>query len=187
MTGVANEKIMGSYYPSNSTIISSLDDYSDYKINPITITATLTFTVGLCQLMAALLKLEFLTLYFSDPLVTGFTTGAAVHVMISQFDDIIGVKISRASGPGYVFVVIYRLITKIPEANLVTIAISAAAGLFLVLGKDYLSPAINKLTKKKIPIPYELVVVSIVLAFSETSHQILDDHTHCSFLLSSSE
>ncbi|KAE9548558.1 hypothetical protein FO519_008231 [Halicephalobus sp. NKZ332] len=170
MTGVANEKIMASYYPSNSTVISILDDYSGYDINPISIAATLTFTVGLWQLAGAILKLEFLTLYFSSPMVSGFTTGAAVHVMSSQIDDIMGVKLNRTSGPGYLFVVIYRLAMKIPEMNLVTLVTSLIGGLFLILGKDYLRPAINRWCKMKIPIPYELIMMILATVASSCFH-----------------
>ncbi|KAE9548559.1 hypothetical protein FO519_008232 [Halicephalobus sp. NKZ332] len=170
MTGVANEKIMASYYPSNSTTIFSLDDYSGYDINPTSIATTLTFTVGLWQLGAAVLKLEFLTLYFSDPLITGFTTGAAVHVMVSQIGNIMGLHLNRVSGPGYLFVVIYRLVTKILEVNWVTLTISFVGGVFLILGKDYLSPAIKRCSKIRVVIPYDLIAMIIATLVSYFLH-----------------
>uniref|UniRef100_A0AC34FET0 STAS domain-containing protein n=1 Tax=Panagrolaimus sp. ES5 TaxID=591445 RepID=A0AC34FET0_9BILA len=95
MTGVTNENIMGKYYGNNATEIFEMDDYSMLLINPITIASTLAFTVGICELVIALLRLDFLCVYFSDPLVGGFTTGAAVHVLASQLDDIMGIKLTR--------------------------------------------------------------------------------------------
>lgn len=160
MTGVTNEAIMSTNYPNNFTEIYSLENYSIFPINPISITMTLTFTVGICEIAAAVLRLGFLTSYFSDPLIAGFTTGAAVHVLVSQLDDVLGVKLTRVSGPGYLFVVIYRLILKIPECNFWTLGASASGGLFLIFGKDYLNPLIYKITGKKIVVPYELLVVS---------------------------
>lgn len=47
-----------------------------------------------------LFRLSFLTNYISDPLISGFTTGAAFHVLFSQLDKAIGVKIRRENGPG---------------------------------------------------------------------------------------
>jgi MFS superfamily sulfate permease-like transporter len=35
----------------------------------------------------------------SDTLVSGFTTGAAVHVLTSQVKNLLGVKVSRYNGP----------------------------------------------------------------------------------------
>jgi MFS superfamily sulfate permease-like transporter len=35
----------------------------------------------------------------SDTLVSGFTTGAAVHVLTSQVKNLLGVKVQRYSGP----------------------------------------------------------------------------------------
>uniref|UniRef100_A0AC34RSK4 STAS domain-containing protein n=1 Tax=Panagrolaimus sp. JU765 TaxID=591449 RepID=A0AC34RSK4_9BILA len=143
-----------------------MEDYSILPINPISITMTLTFTVGICEIAAAVLRLGFLTSYFSDPLIAGFTTGAAVHVLVSQLDDVLGVKLTRVSGPGYLFVIVYRLILKIPECNLWTLGASASGGLFLILGKDYISPLIHRCTGKKIVVPYELLVMIIATAIS---------------------
>lgn len=36
----------------------------------------------------ALSRLGFITAYLSDPLVSGFTTGAAVHVFMSQANKV---------------------------------------------------------------------------------------------------
>lgn len=46
----------------------------------------------------ALLRLDFLATYMSDQVIRGFTTGAALHVMVSQLDKILGVKISQHEG-----------------------------------------------------------------------------------------
>jgi MFS superfamily sulfate permease-like transporter len=55
----------------------------------------------------ALCRLSFLTNYISDPLVSGFTTGAAIHVLTSQIDKLIGVKIKGYHGPGLIIFVGY--------------------------------------------------------------------------------
>ena len=40
----------------------------------------------------------FLTTFLSDPLISGFTTGAAVHVLSSQLHSIFGVPVGQYSG-----------------------------------------------------------------------------------------
>ena len=46
------------------------------------------------------LRIGALTVILSDMLVKGFTTGAAVHVLMSQVKSLFGLKLPRHSGPG---------------------------------------------------------------------------------------
>lgn len=50
----------------------------------------------------ALCRLSFLTNYISDPLVSGFTTGAAVHVLTAQLDKTLGIRVNASTGPGMI-------------------------------------------------------------------------------------
>ena len=170
MTGVMNQNVMVKYYGKNvTTTIFELEDYSEYPINPIIITSTLAFAVGLFEIAIAALRLDFLCVYFSDPLVGGFTTAAATHILVSQLDDILGFKLPRASGPGYLFGIIFRLISKASEANPWTLAISVATAVILIVGKDWGTPLLNKLSPIKLIIPYELIVVSFTVCLHHTS------------------
>lgn len=46
----------------------------------------------------SLLRLGSLSSLLSEPLINGFTTGAAVHVSVSQLNDLFGIKIPRYKG-----------------------------------------------------------------------------------------
>lgn len=50
------------------------------------------------QILMYFFRLGSLSSLLSDPLVNGFTTGAAVHVTVSQLKDLFGVKIPRHKG-----------------------------------------------------------------------------------------
>lgn len=50
------------------------------------------------QLLMSFFRLGSLAALLSEPLVNGFTTGAAVHVTVSQLKDLFGVKIPRHKG-----------------------------------------------------------------------------------------
>ena len=52
----------------------------------------------LFQLAMGLFNLGFITTYMSDPMIGGFTTGAAVHVGTSQVKYLFGLKIPRSDG-----------------------------------------------------------------------------------------
>ena len=41
----------------------------------------------------------FVTIYLSEPLTRGLTTGAAVHVLTSQIKYVLGIKSERFRGP----------------------------------------------------------------------------------------
>lgn len=43
-------------------------------------------------------RLGFITVYLSDPLISGFTTGAACHVFTSQIKHVFAIKTARYSG-----------------------------------------------------------------------------------------
>ena len=44
-------------------------------------------------------KLGFVATFLSDPLISGFTTGSAVFVVISQLKHIFGLKVPQITGP----------------------------------------------------------------------------------------
>ncbi|VDN37050.1 unnamed protein product [Gongylonema pulchrum] len=71
-----------------------------------TATATLTFPI---QAAFAILQLHFITVYLADPVVGGFTTGAACHVFASQMPKLIGVRIPARHGPLGLFKIPYEL------------------------------------------------------------------------------
>ncbi|KAK0424991.1 hypothetical protein QR680_008969 [Steinernema hermaphroditum] len=148
MTGIANDKLMTKY--------ASMGDA--FELSGIEVVTTLTFTLGLCQLFTALLRLEFLTAYFSDALVAGFTTASAIHVFAAQIDDILGIALPKSAGPGYLFRRAFDLLIRLPETNAATFALSACAMIILYFGKEYFSPLVDRLLPVKVPIPYELIV-----------------------------
>ncbi|KAL3121235.1 hypothetical protein niasHT_000388 [Heterodera trifolii] len=145
-------------------IIGNDGTFMDDKITPLVLTSTLTFGVGCFQLLFALFRLSSLTDYFSDSLISGFTTGAAVHVLTSQMDKLIGVKINRYSGVGMVILMWRELALASPRANLLTLAISALGLTFLSLGRLSISPLFSR--HFRIPFPLELFLVIIAILFS---------------------
>jgi len=89
-----------------------------------------------------LLHLELVTTYLSDQLVAGFTTAASVHVLIAQLKDLFGIAgpLPSRSGAGLLFRRLYDILIRVPSANPATLCLSSTAILFLVVGKDWLSP-----------------------------------------------
>ncbi|KAI1728055.1 sulfate permease family domain-containing protein [Ditylenchus destructor] len=130
-------------------------------LSPLIITSALTFGVGICQLLMGLCRLSFLTSYISDPLVSGFTTGAAVHVLFSQLDKALGVKVTKHHGPGMIIRMAIDLIYALPRTNFWTLGITIVGMTFLSVGRDYVNPWFK--ARYKIPLPLELFLVSYFL------------------------
>ncbi|EFO23948.1 sulfate permease [Loa loa] len=135
-----------------------------YEVSPIMLTSTLAMTVGLFQLVMAMMGLAFLTSYMSDALISGFTTGSAFHVFTAQLNKIIGVKLPRYSGFGMLFFIIRDLMLVLPQANYWTLGISVSSIIFLSVGRDYVNPWLKK--RSPVPLPIELILVILVTMFS---------------------
>lgn len=51
------------------------------------------------QLIMGILQFGFIVVYLSDTLVSGFTTAAAVHILVSQLKFVLGLDVPGISGP----------------------------------------------------------------------------------------
>ena len=110
------------------------------------------------QILFGILHIGFVTKYLSDSIVNGFISGAALHVVVSQIDKLLGVKLGENH---LIFVLIgdfINIFSHIKSANWITIVISVVSILVLYLVKTF----VNERYKKKLPfpIPVELFVVS---------------------------
>ncbi|GMS98995.1 hypothetical protein PENTCL1PPCAC_21170, partial [Pristionchus entomophagus] len=165
MSGIANDNIM--HMKATADTIVSTNGTHPADLTPIQVASTLTVAIGIMQFAAGLLRLEFLASYFSDPLVSGFTTGAAVHVVLAQVDDLFGItSLPKASGPGYVFRRSWDIIlAAVDRPNHVAVLCSIVAMTFLFCGKEFLSPFLKR-KRLAVPVPYELIVIIVSTAAS---------------------
>lgn len=51
------------------------------------------------QLAMGVLHVGFIVVYLSDTLVSGFTTAAAVHILVSQLKFVLGLTVPGINGP----------------------------------------------------------------------------------------
>ncbi|XP_023238654.1 solute carrier family 26 member 6-like [Centruroides sculpturatus] len=85
----------------NDTVISSQTIqtiHNDFPTN-IEVLTTVSLVTGGMQLLMGILHLGTLTVLLSDNLVSGFSTGAAVHVATSQMKDLFDINIGKYNGP----------------------------------------------------------------------------------------
>lgn len=66
--------------------------------SPIQVVTALSLVVGAMQMIMYLLRLGIISTLLSETLVSGFTTGAGIHVFTSQVKDLIGVRLTPVIG-----------------------------------------------------------------------------------------
>lgn len=85
---------------------------------------TLALMVGVIQLAMGLLRAGFLVNFLSHPVLSGFTSAAALVIGASQLKHILGVTVPRTEQPYELFVV---LCEKLAETHVATVGFGALA------------------------------------------------------------
>ncbi|EDW29504.1 GL22735 [Drosophila persimilis] len=67
-------------------------------ITNLEVVTSLALAVGIVNLLMAFLRLGTLASLLSDPLVNGFTTAAACHVVTAQLKDVLGIEVGSVQG-----------------------------------------------------------------------------------------
>uniref|UniRef100_A0A672QJE3 Chloride anion exchanger-like n=1 Tax=Sinocyclocheilus grahami TaxID=75366 RepID=A0A672QJE3_SINGR len=125
----------------------------------ILVSASLTFLVGLFQLGMGLLQVGFIVMYLSDTLISGFTTAAAVHILVSQLKFVLGLTVPGFSGPLSIIYTLESVFTQITSTNIHDLVTSIVV-MVTVLGIK----EINDRFKSKLPVPIPIEVIMTVIA-----------------------
>ncbi|MFT5833195.1 MAG: SulP family sulfate permease [Cognaticolwellia sp.] len=108
---------------------------------------TLALMVGFVQVSLGFFRLGFLVNYLSHPVISGFTSAAAVIIAFSQFKHLLGVDIENNK---HIHYLIMNVFEQLPNTNFFALAIGIS-GIVLIL-----------LVKRIIPIiPGALMAVSV--------------------------
>jgi SulP family sulfate permease len=100
----------------------------------IVLAAGLSLISGLMILALGLLRLGFLSQLLSRPVVSGFISGSAVLIVISQIKFLLGVK----TGPGESWQVVLDLFANLGSTNRTTLLISGIALVVLLASRLWL-------------------------------------------------
>jgi SulP family sulfate permease len=111
----------------------------------------LAFIMGAMQVLFGIFKLGFLVNFLSRPVISGFTSAAALIIGLSQLKHLFGIQIQRGDK---IQILIYEIFQHIKEINFFAFGIGLSSILILIFFK--------KLTKT-IPAALVVVVVGILL------------------------
>uniref|UniRef100_A0A8C7I3E5 Solute carrier family 26 member 6, like 2 n=1 Tax=Oncorhynchus kisutch TaxID=8019 RepID=A0A8C7I3E5_ONCKI len=142
---------------TNGTAVLDVTARDAYRVQ---IAASTTVLSGLFQVLLGMVRFGFVVTYLSEPLVRGYTTGAATHVVISQLKYIFGIHPARFSGPLSQVYILIDICRHLPETNIGTLVVSLVALVVLIVVKE-----LNSCYEKKLPlpIPIELIIVAATL------------------------
>uniref|UniRef100_A0A8C0GGJ4 Solute carrier family 26 member 6 n=1 Tax=Chelonoidis abingdonii TaxID=106734 RepID=A0A8C0GGJ4_CHEAB len=129
----------------------------------VELVATLTVLVGVFQMALGMLQFGFVVTYLSEPLVRGYTTAAAVQVLVSQLKYVFGVEVAEKSGPLSMFTTFIEICTKLPQTNVGTLVTSLIA-MAAILAVKMLSAKFA--SKLPMPIPIELITIIVSTGIS---------------------
>ncbi|XP_072529242.1 pendrin-like [Salminus brasiliensis] len=125
----------------------------------IVIASTMTVLIGLFQLGMGVLHVGFLVRYLSDPLVGGFTTAAAFHVLISQLKMVLSVPTQSHNGFFSIAYVLSDVFRNIKQTNVADLVAGLLAIVTVMAVKE-----VNAKFQHKIPIPIPIEVIVTVIA-----------------------
>ncbi|XP_053575152.1 pendrin-like [Bombina bombina] len=129
----------------------------------VIISGTLSFLIGIIQLLLGAFKIGFVVRYLADPLVGGFTTAAAFQVFVSQLKLVLNVPSKSFNG---VLSIIYTLIDIFANIGKTNIAdlIAALLTFFVCLGVKELNDRYKRYLR--VPIPIEVLVTIVATGIS---------------------
>ncbi|XP_077194300.1 chloride anion exchanger [Paroedura picta] len=158
MVGAAVLKIVPDDTGSGTATKSPLTDQ-----DRVMVAATVTMLAGIFQLLLGILHVGFIVIYLSQSLISGFTTAAAIHVVVSQLKFIFQLPVPGYNEPlGLIWSLkgVFEQITDTNIADLVTALI--------ILVIVFAVKELNERFKAKLPapIPIELIVTVIAAGIS---------------------
>ncbi|KAH8233832.1 hypothetical protein KR038_010017, partial [Drosophila bunnanda] len=126
-------------------------------ITKLEVVTSLALTVGIVNLIMAFLRLGTLASLLSDPLVNGFTTAAACHVVTAQLKDVLGISVARYKGAFKIIYTLIDVIKGVPDTNLVNFGFCVGVIVFMTICNECLKPCLSK--RCRFPFPAELIMV----------------------------
>jgi SulP family sulfate permease len=94
----------------------------------------LALMVGVIQFLLGLFRLGFLVNFLSHPVISGFTSAAALIIGLSQLQHLIGVKIPRSH---HVHEILFEAFKALPDINGITVLLGLTGIALILIMKKY--------------------------------------------------
>ncbi|KRY89761.1 Prestin [Trichinella pseudospiralis] len=167
-------KEYSNYFSHNYTVntpenwfCGSSSSHCTPDVNEVTeIAMSLAFLVGVFQILLGLMNMGFLSVYLSDQLVEGLTTGSAVLVFTSQIRHVFGIKGLPDTGNPLDIIRFYGcFFIRIDNFNWLALVISSICIISIIVVKQFLDPPFKRYFKFSLPFELFLVIVTTAISF----------------------
>ncbi|XP_069811271.1 sulfate transporter-like [Dendropsophus ebraccatus] len=125
----------------------------------IMVATSLTFMAGIYQILMGLFGLGFITMYLSEPLLSGFVTGSSLTIVTSQIKYLLGLKIPRRDGAGSLVMTWIDVFSNLNSTNMCDLLTSAVAIAVMLPIKQ-----LNDKYKSKLIVPFPVELFVIIVA-----------------------
>jgi len=129
------------------------------NLSNLEVATAVAFMIGIWQILMGVFHLGVIGIILSQHLVSGFTTAVGFHVLVSQFNNLLGIKVPRLDGAFRLVRTTYFSILALPTANLAEIIISSITIILLATHNDWIKPWYSK--KIKFTLPMEMVMIAL--------------------------
>ncbi|NXF05174.1 S26A3 protein, partial [Smithornis capensis] len=137
----------------NSTNTSAIDE------ERVMVAASVTFLSGIFQLLLGIFQFGFIVIYLSQSLISGFTTAAAVHVLVSQLKFMFQLPVPGFNKPFGIIYTLESVFSQITDTNIADLVTS-----LIVLVVVFVVKEMNDRYKEKLPTPIPIELLVTVLA-----------------------
>ncbi|XP_054656568.1 chloride anion exchanger-like [Dunckerocampus dactyliophorus] len=127
----------------------------------VLVASSVTFLMGIFQLAMGVLRVGFVVVYLSDTLVSGFTTAAAVHILVSQLKFVLGLNVPGISGPLSIIYTLEKIFGQMASSNVCDVVMSSVIMVVVFIVKE-----LSERYKAKLPVPIPVEVITTVVACS---------------------
>ena len=114
---------------------------------------SLAFIVGSFQIIMALFKFSFISIFLSKPIINGFVSALAIIIGFSQLKYLLGISLSKTSLIQNILIDIYNNINQI---NLPTLYLGLSSILIILLVKKY---------RPKFPIYFTILILGTFFSY----------------------
>ncbi|KAH9382322.1 hypothetical protein HPB48_019944 [Haemaphysalis longicornis] len=160
-TSAVSNVTMGGITSSSDFVVGAIDT----RPTSMEVLGALAVVVGTVQLLMGMLHLGILSIFMSEPMVSGFTTGAAVQVVVSQTKGLFDISVPRYSGLFKCVYVVRDVVQNIGQTNLVTLSISVTAMLVCAVVHECINARYKAKLKMPVPIDLLVIIASTALAY----------------------
>ncbi len=145
------------------------DNGLDNRYCEMEIVSGLALMCGLWQVALSVFRLGKLSWVLSEVLVSGYTTAAAVHVLVSQLKSVLGLNLddsvlSDLEKEFKIYATLKMIFMQIQDVNFAAILIASIAVVALVINNEMIKPELGKVCS--FPVPIQLIVVAVGTLFS---------------------